>query len=501
MAGGEVVTAAWSRGIMRDSGRAAMPTGGLFDSVDFLVDNPSYLTRRGGTAYTGPAMTAATYARAVAYADFTGGSKLVAIGDNGHLYTVTSGTTTDVSTLGSAFGGMVDKPKMRFGQKLLIPNDGTAAAKYYDGTTVTAFPGSAPNFKYFDVYKTYICAGGVSAQPQRVYFSPTPDFTAAWDTTYSFWDFDQAVTGLCAIQNSLIVFMAGSTMRLIGSLSPPGSDFVAGPVGQVGCTDARSICVYQGNAIFANPNGVYMTNGVGFTSLTETDTQGFSLVGKYWRSLLATYNASTWTLSAGIYQDYYIVSILNGSGTFVDCLVCHIPTRAWTRFSNVAATMFAQATGAAAELYFSSRSTNRVVTLGSLIGSVSAATKNDADGTAVAPSAQLHLLGDGTNLKRFGHGRLTYLMQDAASDNPTLAVQYAEGLSFTAYEACAESPFAETSSAPASSASAVERKRFTVNRESQVIGMSIAQTNASADTRIYAVELEARDLPYVSEGS
>lgn len=482
----EAVSADWSRGMVRDGARTAIPNYALYDLVNGLVSQPGMIFKRGGTSYAGPALTAATYARGVAYANFTGGAKLCAVGDNGHLYTVTAGTTTDVSTLGSAFGAMVDKPKLRFGSKLILPNDGSAAAKYYDGTTVTAFPGSAPNFKVFDVFKTYLAVAGVSAQPQRVYFSPTPDFTTAWDTTYSYWDFDNAVTGLCALQNALLVFTDESTHRLVGSTPPPGSDFSEGPVGAVGCTDARSIVVMGGNCIFANPSGVFITNGVSPLSLTAEGN-----IETYWQGLFSGYSSS-WTISAGTDGQHYVVTILDGSGTFVDCLVCDVRKRAWTRLSNIKATMFASYTGAVPGLYYSDRSTNRVVALGASL-LPSSTTKNDADGSAVVLTAEFKPTGSGPGLKRFGHGRITYDMRDAASDNPTLAISFSENVTAPSYTACPESPLAETSD--------VTRKRFVVNREAQQVSLKLVQSNASSLTRVYAMELEERALSFVSEGA
>src|SRR5881394_886308 len=93
----------WSKGMIRDAPRQDIPTGGLYNSVDFLLDQPGIAYKRGGSSYAGPAMTAATYAQNCVYADFTAASQLLGVGDNGHLYKVTAGTTTDVGTMGAAY--------------------------------------------------------------------------------------------------------------------------------------------------------------------------------------------------------------------------------------------------------------------------------------------------------------------------------------------------------------------------------------------------------------
>jgi hypothetical protein len=127
-----VVESDFSKGIIRDSPRVSIPNGGVYDSTDFLLHQPGLAQKRGGTSYPGPALTAATYAAAVKYAEFPAGAKLVAVGDNGHLYTVTSGATTDVSALGATYVPL-DVPKLRVGsgKNLLIitANDGTTAPR------------------------------------------------------------------------------------------------------------------------------------------------------------------------------------------------------------------------------------------------------------------------------------------------------------------------------------------------------------------------------------
>jgi hypothetical protein len=64
--------------------------------------------------------------------------------------------------------------------------------------------------------------------------------------------------------------------------------------------------------------------------------------------------------------------------------MCNVSRRAWWRVTNVKATMFSQAVGAAEELYYADRSTNRVATISGFFSPTSS-NKNDANGTAVTP--------------------------------------------------------------------------------------------------------------------
>jgi hypothetical protein len=133
--------------------------------------------KRGGTAYAGPALTGATYAAAVAFAEFPAGSKVVAVGDNGHIFNVTRSRRP---TLAGRPVTTKDRPKLRVGagKNLLIftANDGTSGPVKYDGSAApAAFAGTPAAGRFSEIYKTRLVLGGSSANPNRLFFSPTPD--------------------------------------------------------------------------------------------------------------------------------------------------------------------------------------------------------------------------------------------------------------------------------------------------------------------------------------
>lgn len=547
-------SADWSKGMVRDAPRTALPNNALYNSVDFLLHQPGLMFKRGGTAYSGPALTGANYCSQVGYLNFPAGAKLVGVGDNGHLYSVTSGATTDVATLGTGWPG-VDTLKLRDSDVVLPASDGKTFPKYYNGSTVaylgphtqldgssgalpqatitvdstTGFPdkgnfwisdssqnaveiaytgktattftgctlgtgtfadnsvvSTVPPFKFYTVYKTRLVGGGISGKANRSFFSPTPTDgtntswnTSFWNTAESYVDHDEAITGYASLSNQLLVFSAGRTERIIGSTPPPGSDMDRAPVGAIGCTDARSIVVQEGNVMFANPRGVYLTNGSGFVSLTA---DGY--IETYWQSLFNGYSPATWTIAAGTWRSFYFVSVMNGS-TLVDTLMCNIPRRAWWRLSNINGVMFSPGVGTADELYMADRSTNRVVSLSGIL-LPTASNKNDANGYSVSPVAEFKMEGSGPNLKHFGNGHITYDMRDSGSDNPTLALSVAPGVEATTFAAAPESPLGETTDAT--------RKRYSVSKVSQGVTLKIAQSHASSKTEVYALEVEERPL-------
>lgn len=477
----------WSRGQIRDAPRGAIPEGGVFNSVDYNLHRPGLAQKRGGTAYAGPAMTGATYAHTVAYMERPAGAQLLAVGENGHLYTVTSGTTTDVD---SSSAEPIEPPKLWVGagKTLMVftRRDGTSGPRKWSGSAGAALGGSPPAGRFSCIYKGRLCLGGNNANPDRLFFSPVPDIESTWDTTNSWVSTTHPITGLAALQNAIVIFSERHTQRITGSTPPPDSDFDLSPVGDIGCTDARSIVVYENNAIFANPRGVYSTNGNSFQNLTQ-------LAGNesYWQSLFSGYTRADWTIASGVYQSYLFVSVMNAS-SFVDCLVFNLARPAWWRHSNIKAAMFASTVGAQDELYYADRSTNRVVAMSGLF-SPSGSNKADADGTAVTPVLETRLLGGGPTLKHFGHMRLSMDMRDAASDNPSMAVTVAPGLEATTFAAVSGSPLSEST----------DNNRYppmNVGHVAQGITVKFVQTNASSKTEIYALEVDVRALQPIAGG-
>lgn len=435
-------------------------------------------------------MTGASYATAPFYADYSTGAKLISMDERGHLYEV-GPTTTDRSTLGSAFVP-VDR-LVQVGDFVVVPaNDGTTAPKkaYVSGGTLTSanVGGSPPAGKLTEDYYSRVVLAGSSANPRRIYFSPLPDPEATWDTANAYIDAAHNVTGLCSLQGALLVFSSGYMERLSGYTPPPNSDMQIVIVEGIGCADARSIAKYQGGCVFANLYGVYRTNGVTFDLLTENpDGTG---IGTYWRSQLAAYSSSTWTIAGGVYGNYYLVSVMNGA-TLIDTLLCHVPSHRWTRLSNVKAIGFAEQFSGTTELHYADRSSNRVTALSGIF-TKSAGVKNDANGTPVAGSLEYRMIGEGIGLKAYLDGRLTYDLGDAATDNPTLAIQVATGINADSYAAVSESPLAETTLAT--------RKRFTVAKDAQAVNLKLVRANASSRCAISGLEVDVRPYPGIVDG-
>lgn len=477
-----------SRGIVRDMPRSSIPAGGVYDAADFLVDQPGVARKRGGTAYQSNALGATTTGVGfVAAPEFPTGELVVGRGADGHLYDATAGSVVDAGAFAIS---TLDRPKLYI-DKLIVPSsDGTTAPKkvYVSTGTLTSanLGGSPPAGRLCETHLSHVVLGSSLANPNRGWFSPIPDVEATWDTSNAYVDFNHALTAYASIQGVLLGFSSGACERLIGSVPPgtTGENMSLQTIGTIGCADARSIAPWGGYIVFASQEGVYVTNGAGFDSLTEKpDGSG---ILSYWRSLYSTVAANSGFIAGGILnRNYYLVTLGYGS-TLVATLVCYLPRKAWARVTNVGCSMYASASVGSDELYGASMSGhpgNRILRFSGIL-SPSAANKNDADGTPVLPLVEYRMIGQGTGLKAYGDAHLTYDMRNDG-DAPSLAVKINTGIEAgTSYVSVAESPLGATSDST--------RKRFTLSKDAQAVNVQIQQTNASAKTEIYLFEAEHR---------
>jgi hypothetical protein len=260
------------------------------------------------------------------------------------------------------------------------------------------------------------------------------------------------------------------------------------PIFQVGCTDARSIVTTGPFCIFANPNGVYVSDG----SYKPEDLTASCGLKRYWQNLFPGYVAAqiggtSWTISAGLIRKQYVVSIIDASGTLIDTLMFDPERRTAVRL-NLRATMFARATGVGEELYFGSRTATRVNSLSSIF-TPSATYKNDGDGTAVTPIVESRFTEFRPGKERWPRLYYGYDLRDAASDNPILTVSYGSGSPSTS-----NLQTTYTTLGTLSETTDYQRSRHAFGKKLDGLAWKITQTNASSVTRLFSVEGEVRGL-------
>lgn len=474
----------------QDFPRDNMPKGKAWNLIDYISQQlGSGLTERGGWAYASASLTAvdgsATYVKAGVFAPFTAGGQLLIIDDQAKLIKMVAGTNTAIA--GTCVVPLQNPFFHASSGLVVIPSpDGSTAAQKYDGTTRAALGASAPPAPYGTVWVNYTWLGGTVAQPQRAYASALGDPTTYVQTGVdsSYWDFSFPIKGMAALPNVLLVYGDSVTARLRGTTPPPGTDIQSDdPVFNIGCSDARSIATNGAYAVWANDQGVWITNGTAFPE-NLAKTCG---ILRYWVNTMSA-RTSSWTIAGEWFGDIYVCSVMNGS-TFVDAFMFDTKMRQVNRLSNVQSMAFAKAGAAGQELYAGSRVTPRIMKL-STMWTPSAMYKADGDGTAVTgvwetPFYDTQKVGS----ERWIDAYLDYDLRDAASDNPTYTVSYCTSPETGAAYTALSPTYTETLMR--------EAKRRPIRRKSRGMGFKVTRTNASALARIYGIGARV----YSREGS
>lgn len=407
----------------RDMDRASLPGGSAWNLLDFIPDElGAPLGGRGGWGYAGSSMSGASSFKALMYAPFSGGAKVLGIDQEPKLWDVVAASA--VSGTPTIPGG---PPAFHRGRVIIPNNDGSTTPTSYDGSTLGALSG-APAGQLAGVYKDHAMLAKSSGNANRLWFSAAGDPTT-WDLTEGYWDTTGDAVAIVPLLNAILIMHGDNTERLRGTIPPPDTDMVLEPFLDYGCLDPFSVALWRNRAVFCSAEGIYMTDGATDSDLTSTGE-----MKTYWQSLMVGYSSS-WRIAGGIYRDHYIVSINNGS-TLVDCLCVNLLSKAapmW-RFSNMHGSCYAQVTrGAQEELYMGLANAGRVATISSL-WSPSSTVKNDANGVTPTPIVEtagirgwdrLHrkwIESMGSQKWRFVY--LDYDVRDSASDDPTVTLSY-----------------------------------------------------------------------------
>lgn len=486
MASPSVVQANFRR-MVRDLPRDRLPEDACWNLIDWIADEDAPAGKRGGFTYESPSLTAvdadANKALMVMYAPFAAGGQLLAISSN----SADSGFT--LSKIGSAsaataVGTGVFYPYQRpvfYRDRAILTGASGDAVKSYNGTTLASLGGSPPAAKYAAVWLDYLWLGNDGTNKERIWVSDPGDPTT-WDTTNGWIDTTGVLVGLHPLRAALLCFHEDTVERIRGFEPPPGGDMIKERVGNAGLLDARSIAEYRDTIVFAGTDSVYQTDGAEIRDLIEEGG-----MRDYYQAQINAQASPN--VAAGIYRNYYILVIRNGT-SFVDCLMCYLPNVEWARWSNLPAINFWSRVEANDELYFAHFDAPRISSVSSC-WAPAAGVKNDADGTAVTPVLETRFFKGDPGLKRFRHLYLNYDLRDAATDNPVLTASYItepEGSSYTTVKDFngASRTLPETTR--------FTRDRRDIRKMAEGIAFKVAQTNASATTKLYELELDARPV-------
>jgi hypothetical protein len=333
-----------------------MPRGFVWDLADYLPDRRgAKLEVRGPWSYLTPALAGPPWGGK--HAAFRYGTKLL-LGGGGQLYDVdvTTGALTNVGAVPAGVqNGVLLRDRVYFADAsgTVQPKVITLAA---GGTynPVGSVHSSGPKATVIAAYKERLVASGVPAavgDPSIVYFSPLEtQGTAPNVGPLSPWDaksvigMNRAVTVIFPMAAQILVFHDGSIERIRGSKPPATSvdtDMYTDTFSSnVGCSDAASVVPWQENVCFANPLGVFLTDGATIRSLTD---QGG--ISDLWRQAYSIKRPGTQVHSV-VFRDLLFVTILTtwNTGTADEqrpiTLVCDLVDRTWFRFRNINATCY-----------------------------------------------------------------------------------------------------------------------------------------------------------------
>lgn len=469
----------WAEGMKRDFPREQMPQNSAWNLVDFIPSVSAPLRRRQGYQRV-PDDTisgSATQIVQVAHAPFSAGDQVVAIDEDGVLYSVDA-----ASAISAASGVNVGKqpPFMHRDKLIILDYDGSGAAQYWDGSGATAaLSASAPTARFGCVYKDRTVLGATSANPQTIYFSGAGDPTS-WGVTSSI-NVSYPITGLAALRNSILIFSAEIVERITGNTPPPGTDMIREPLFEGGTTDCRSIVSFGDTVIWANPSGVYRSDGAAVEDLTKEGG-----IKSFWQDLLSGYVSnpvpnSDWIMAAGRFRDYYIICITSATSTEVTTLVCDTQRKVWFQFSNIKTMSFAHAYTTNEELYGGFRALDQVITLSHCFSDTSEG--QDANSQDILPYVETpyYILG-GLGQKSIRNIYLRYMCEFSAFNDPELRVSYITTPHDDTYTTIGDFPESEM----------ITRKRQRIGTAALGIAFKIAQvTEFSEETHIHSIEVES----------
>ena len=480
-------------GMKRDGAREQMAQGACWNVVDFLPEVLGALLRKRGGYRWASQDVEALVSPAHAYsfpsgivAEFSAGQSVLVNDALGKFYEIESLTSTEIIG-GSAIGC---RNPVFYNNMAIWPDRTGANAPVKitraGGThTSAALGGSPPAGRYALVYKDVLWLAGSVATPDRIYFSVAGN-PESWDLTTKWWDVSYPITGLAALSNAVLVFSLQRTSRFRGSKPPPDPDFtVDDPVFEVGCTDNRSIQNYRDKCIFANAQGLYMTDGVALEDLTRVCG-----MKAWWRDVMkgregfqtgSPYSLANWIIAGGIYDDFYFYSICrDDTGALIDAGMIDLTRYAWTRLSNLNCQFFFDRLYPQ-ELFWNPRLFARIGTISDIFAPTST---NEIDCTLenVFPYVETAFFAAEPGLKTFQDFFLTYDLTQSGVNNPALRVSYSlvpEAASYTAL-------------VPDLALHGHNREHLEINIPGAGIAFRIEQVVAPAtDTRLHEIEVAA----------
>lgn len=486
------------RGYRSDEPREQLPSGFLAKIVDCIPEFKGWaLAQRARWEYACSTVGSGDGVDLIyggVYAPFATPMNLAVGHDNGagtsRLYDIITGTPS--ASKGALNGGAPVQNPFYYRDRVIAPaGSGAANPRSYDGTTFADLGGSPPQAKYGAAYKSRALLGNTTANPRRVWVNGLNATTGAPDPTVwntgnngDWFDLPADVMGFAPLRTACLIFTANRTFRLRGSTPGRIGDMALDPLfTNAGCFDAYSITAWEDNVIWADLNGIYMSDGGTLTNLTEQAgiTKDWALNG----------GSNTVRITAGVYLDWLFVTQKLGSQytTYLFDLNTRTCVSQLTNFTNMA--YWSDGLG---RLYGALGDEAKVMGAQQIFDISDTNGGKDEDTTAYLPYVETPFYRDEPGLSRLRFVYVGYAQKydlSAGDTAPTTQVTYNSRYGESGYPYTGGTLTNTLDSSASTLINAKRRKRIPIKRAGEGVQFKIEALARSRDWGLDTIEVES----------
>lgn len=359
-------------GFVSDMPRHELPPGVCWDLVNFLPQQDGAIRKRYGFASLGTQDFATIHGGATATGAFVGycpfstvAHEVLALNGQGYAFSFQEPGLTG-SYLTQLPTQYKSRPVWHHDQMVLTA--GGQQAYFYTGRVGGFVVGvGTPQAKYATLWGDYtVMANDGASNLTRIWFS-APGNPRSYDLTNSWIDVPGVVKGIEGIRGAILVWTDHALWRITGTTPP--SQGVIGDLDlkhlfDIGLVDERSIDTYGGWIIWANAEGVWMTDGA--SAPKSLTVQGG--INNYWRSIMKGYTLSStdYIVAGGVFKGYYMVGVTSINDGVKVMLACDLGSGRWFRLdAPYLPAMTSHAVSGHEDLYWVSSLNNRVLSMAS----------------------------------------------------------------------------------------------------------------------------------------
>lgn len=490
----------WDNGYRKDIPRDQLPSGSYFAASDMIPNFDGWgIAERASWQNAGVAFSAgAIGVDAGIVGKFIAGDYAVAITADAHLWWDALGA----SPVDRGAGNTVVQNPVFYRDLVIVPRSSAAILSANSGGNA-ALTG-APSALYAAPYKSRLLAANDGTNVQRVWVNGLNATTGApdpnsWSTGNNgdWFDLPEQVTGLAALRTACLIFTNTRTFRLRGSTPGRLGDMAIDPLfTNAGCSSAFSISSYGDYVIWADLNGVYMSDGATLVNLVS-DAQ----IKNDWGDWSAGFVRR---ISTGVWKDYLFVSVASNSNPpsgldSYDSFLFDLRRRtAISRLSNFKfPTYFPYQLKTGPVLYAGMLNKRQLVQVETIFDPTSGGLSGfDGDGVVYLPYVETPFYRDDPGRSRVRHLYVNYGLKTRSGDtvpSVTVKAQFEYGQQAAAPTTLATLPITE--SAADDNPPPEKRKRIPVRRAKQGLAFRFEVVAADGARKFGLDTLEIEQHP------